>query len=176
MPIRSIESWSGSLHTNKKHTFEAKAASTPDGSAVEFQCQTPMDEAILRTVLQQCDSLADRYRNVDNQDIDLDPRPGVVLLAKSALAPTPDLYNSFNSAAEKFVFDPESKNPISLSITTETGDSLSLVDWDPQGRVTSVRQERILNTTLLRDEKLMLTVDNSTGAIHYEESTRKRWF
>ena len=169
MAIRHIDTWSTSLYTTKSHKFSAKV----EGESIK--ADTEIDEAISRSVLRQAKELADRYIRLDSSDLDLDPRAGYVLVANSATVPTPMLYNETNSAAERFEYDFATKTPRELRISTESGDSKSLVQWDA-GQVRHIEQFRSLNTSLLRDEKLEVTIDPQTGVLNYSETTRKRWF
>ena len=169
MAIRHIDSWSTSLYTSKKLEFNARVK--PD----HVETENAIQEAIILSVTRQAQDLADRYQKMDNGDLDLDPRPGHVLVANSATIPTPMLYNDVNSAAERYSFDAETKAPKELTITCESGDSTSHIVWD-NGKLVHIQESRSLNVTLLRDEKMEVSIDPQTGNLHYRESTRKRWF
>ena len=169
MAIRHIDTWSTSLYTSKSMNFTGKM------NADHVETDSAIKEAIVLSVTRQAQDLADRYQKMDNGDLDLDPRAGHVLVANSATIPTPMLYNDINSAAERFSFDPETKAPKELTITCESGDANSHITWQ-DGKLVHIEQSRSLNVTLLRDEKMEVTIDPNTGALTSSEATRKRWF
>lgn len=169
MAIRHIDTWSTSLYTSKKLNFTAKL----DGDQV--QTADAVHEAIVRSVTRQAQDLADRYQKMDNGDLDLDPRPGHVLVANSATMPSPMLYNDTNSAAERYEFDVDTGAPKELFIKTESGDSVSHLNWE-NGKLTRVEEFRSLNQQLQKNEKMLITIDPKTGTLNYSETGKKRWF